>query len=402
MGNKPLVSIVIPVYNGSNYLKDAIDSALSQSYENCEVIVVNDGSDDNGATDAVCRSYGNAIKYYQKENGGVASAINLGIKNMNGDYFAWLSHDDFFLTDKIERQINAICLSNKKDCVCFGNFIFRNLYTGEDQEFHMENYCDASKIENGIYPILFGLIHFCTVLVSKKRIEEVGLCDESLKTTQDVEWLFRLLRHNENIFMKEPLSIVRLHESQGKRQINEFDREQGEIHIHFMNNIDDDEADRLFGGKYNFLGEMTSFYKRDNNKEAFLYAKKQFNSLVKPTAMMDAVEVVKVKLKSLNKNGRIVVFCAGKYGASLIHEMKSRDIGIDFIADNDRKKWGKVLEGVSVIPPNELLYDDLIIVAKEHPDQIMADLEKQGYISVIAYDDIMEMLKPVLPVCIPD
>ena len=236
----------------------------------------------------------------------------------------------------------------------------------------------------------------------KKRIEEAGLCDERLKTTQDVEWLFRLLRHNENIFMKEPLSVVRLHESQGKRQINEFDEEQGEIHIHFLNDIDNDEVDELFGSKYCFLEEMASFYKRDNNKKAFLYAKEKFNSLTKPTAMLDAIEAVKVKLKSLHKNGRIVVFCAGKYGASLIHEMKSRDIGIDFIADNDRKKWGTVLSGIHVIPPNELLYDDLIIVAKENPNQIMADLKKQGYINMMAYDDIMTMLKQVLPVCIPN
>lgn len=402
MVNKPLVSIVIPVYNGSNYLKSAIDSALSQSYENCEVIVVNDGSDDDGATDAVCRSYGNVIKYYQKENGGVASAINLGIKKMNGEYFSWLSHDDFFLPDKIERQMNVINESNKKDRVCFGNFIFRDLYSNEDQEFCLENYCDVSKIENGIYPILFGLIHFCTVLVSKKRIEEVGLCDESLITTQDVEWLFRLLRHNENIFIKEPLSVIRLHKNQGKRQINEFDKEQGEIHIHFMKNIDDCEIDRLFGSKYRYLEEMASFYKRDNNKKAFLYAKEQFNKLAKPTAMIDAIETVKVKLRSLHKNGRLVVFCAGKYGANLVHEMKSRDITIDFIADNDRKKWGKVLDGISIIPPSKLLYGDLIIVAHEHPGKIMVNLKKQGYINIMEYDDIMTMLKQILPICIPD
>ena len=53
---KPRVSIIIPVYNGTNYMRDAIDSALNQTYENCEVIVVNDGSNDEGATDAAARS----------------------------------------------------------------------------------------------------------------------------------------------------------------------------------------------------------------------------------------------------------------------------------------------------------------------------------------------------------
>lgn len=402
MMSKPLVSIVIPVYNGSDYLRTAIDSALSQSYENCEVIVVNDGSDDGGVTDAICRSYGDVIKYYQKENGGVATAVNVGIKNMRGDYFSWLSHDDFFLPDKIERQMNEIFFSGKEDSVCFGNFIFRNIYTGEEQEFRVEDYCDVQKIENGIYPILFGLIHFCTVLVSKKRIEEVGVCDERLKTTQDVEWLFRLLRYNENIFIKKPLSVIRLHEGQGKRQISEFGKEQGDVHIRFMNCITDDEIEKLFGGRYQYFWEMASFYKRDNNEKAFQYAKEHFNMSEKPPEMIDAVEKVKNKLQSLKGNERLVVFCAGKYGMSLIREMKSRDIRVDFISDNDSKKWGQVLNGISVIPPYNLSYNDLIIVAKDQPKKIVIDLRNQGFINILTYKDIMTMLQPILPVCIPD
>ena len=84
----PLVSIIIPVYNGSNYLAEAIDSALNQTYDNCEIIVINDGSNDNGATERIAKSYGNKIKYYSKENGGVASALNFGINMMEGEYFS--------------------------------------------------------------------------------------------------------------------------------------------------------------------------------------------------------------------------------------------------------------------------------------------------------------------------
>ena len=64
MKYKPLVSIVIPVYNGSNYMSEAIDSALSQSYDNIEVIVVNDGSKDDGKSDKIARGYGDKIRYF--------------------------------------------------------------------------------------------------------------------------------------------------------------------------------------------------------------------------------------------------------------------------------------------------------------------------------------------------
>ena len=98
----PLVSIVIPVYNGAEYMREAIDSALAQTYKNIEVIVVNDGSKDN--TDEIARSYGEKIRYFKKENGGVSTALNLAIQNMQGEYFSWLSHDDVYLPEKIERQ----------------------------------------------------------------------------------------------------------------------------------------------------------------------------------------------------------------------------------------------------------------------------------------------------------
>lgn len=105
---QPLVSIVIPVYNGSNYLSEAIDSALSQTYENVEIIVVNDGSPDNGKTEEIAFSYGDKIRYFKKENGGSSSALNFGIKQMHGEWFSWLSHDDLYYPEKIEKQITYI------------------------------------------------------------------------------------------------------------------------------------------------------------------------------------------------------------------------------------------------------------------------------------------------------
>lgn len=82
----PLVSIIIPVYNGENYVCDAIDSCLLQKYKNIEIIVVNDGSVDS--TEKICKSYKDKIKYFFKKNGGVASALNLGIEKSSGDYIS--------------------------------------------------------------------------------------------------------------------------------------------------------------------------------------------------------------------------------------------------------------------------------------------------------------------------
>ena len=104
----PLVSIIIPVYNGSDYLRTCIDSALAQTHPAIEVIVVNDGSTDDGKTAAIATSYGKRIRYVEKENGGVSSALNRGIEEMSGDYFSWLSHDDVYAPTKIERQLAVL------------------------------------------------------------------------------------------------------------------------------------------------------------------------------------------------------------------------------------------------------------------------------------------------------
>ncbi|WP_032139571.1 glycosyltransferase family 2 protein, partial [Rickettsia tamurae] len=115
-----LVSIIIPVYNGANYMKEAINSALAQTYKNIEIIVVNDGSKDNGETERVALSYGDKIRYFHKENGGCGSALNYGIKNMKGEYFSWLSHDDIYYPNKIEHQVNILNKLDNKDTIIYG------------------------------------------------------------------------------------------------------------------------------------------------------------------------------------------------------------------------------------------------------------------------------------------
>ena len=111
---QPFITVVIPVYNGADYLGEAIDSALAQTYPHREIIVVNDGSDDGGATDRIARSYVDRIRYYVKENGGVSSALNLGIRNMRGDWLSWLSHDDLYLPDKLALQAEQLALLERR------------------------------------------------------------------------------------------------------------------------------------------------------------------------------------------------------------------------------------------------------------------------------------------------
>src|SRR5206468_12898184 len=115
-------------FNGSNYLSQAIDSALAQTYKNIEVVVVNDGSNDGGTTEGIAHSYGERIRYFAKPNGGCSSALNRAVQVSRGSYISWLSHDDLLAPTKIERQVAF--LSQQPDpsaCIVYGDY---SVFTG--------------------------------------------------------------------------------------------------------------------------------------------------------------------------------------------------------------------------------------------------------------------------------
>ena len=216
MQDTPLISIVIPVYNGSNYLKKAIDSALNQTYKNIEVLVINDGSTDDGQTEKIANSYGDKIRYVYKENGGVSSALNLGIKEMKGQYFSWLSHDDEYTETKIEKQINRL-KSGGDIAICTERQI------NEYSEFLSESN-DYSILENmGVINwqeatkkiICDKLFSGCALLIPKYVFDDVGFFDESLRYNQDFDmWLRICFKKYSWVYNNDIGVLSRVHNNQ--------------------------------------------------------------------------------------------------------------------------------------------------------------------------------------------
>src|SRR4051812_26931964 len=100
---RPLISVIIGVFNGEPYLREAIESVLAQTYSPVELIVVDDGSED--ATGALATGFGRRLHYVRQPNGGMGAARNTGLSLATGDYLAFLDADDRFLPDKLERQM---------------------------------------------------------------------------------------------------------------------------------------------------------------------------------------------------------------------------------------------------------------------------------------------------------
>lgn len=229
---QPKISIVIPAYNASNYLAEAINSALAQTYSNVEVIVVNDGSKDDGATERVALSYGNKIRYFSKENGGSSSALNMGIANMTGEWFSWLSHDDLYTPDKLKKQIEYInsLTVNEED---FENHIFfsaSELINAEGKVIRAFNKKCANQLASTVNSFSHNghliaspttyTFHGCSCLVHKNAIAEVGCFDEELRLLNDVDFWFRLYSAGFKVhYIPQPLVKGRVHAKQVSKSI---------------------------------------------------------------------------------------------------------------------------------------------------------------------------------------
>lgn len=190
--SSPAVSIIIPVYNGANYLAQAIESALAQSYKNIEIIVVDDGSNDQGQTESVARAFTRSIRYIRQENGGVATALNTGIQAMRGELFSWLSHDDLYKPDKIARQVELF-LRFGAPAVIMGDFEVMD-ERGRTLKNQPASAARYNLIARPLDAVFHGLINGCALLVPRALFDRVGFFEPGLPTTQDYHMWYRLAR----------------------------------------------------------------------------------------------------------------------------------------------------------------------------------------------------------------
>jgi len=279
MNNSPLVSIIIPVYNGSNYLKAAIDSALAQTYKNTEIVVINDGSKDDGATLRIALSYGKKIRYFEKSNGGVASALNFGIQQMRGEYFSWLSHDDLYYPNKIESQLEFYKKGIvKDDTILYSNYTIINA-SGKIQSNAV---LDQALLKfKKLYGLYRGCLNGCTLLVPKSILDNLGGFDEKLRYTQDYDLWFRASENH--CFYHIPYFLVktRIHKNQDSRKRNiDAEKEANLLWINMVKNISPKNLSLLEETPLRFYLGMIEFISKTPYHEAKLYYESKINELV--------------------------------------------------------------------------------------------------------------------------
>ncbi|MCX9083030.1 MAG: glycosyltransferase family 2 protein [Candidatus Methanoperedens sp.] len=199
-GEKPLVSVIIPTYNRANLIGRAIQSAIDQTYQNIEIIIVNDASNDN--TEEIVTKFRNKdVVYIRHENNkGGGAARNTGIIASRGQYIAFLDDDDEWLNDKLEKQVNAIKTLSPE----WGG-IYCGFYRISDKKTEKVEVFKQGDLKTELLREKFDIGSSSTLLFIKKIILEIGLFDETFERNQDYELLIRFFRKYKLFSLKEPL-----------------------------------------------------------------------------------------------------------------------------------------------------------------------------------------------------
>lgn len=202
--NKPLLSVVMPVYNGERFLNKAIESILNQSFGEFEFIIINDGSTDN--SQKIIESYtDNRIKAIKKQNTGLIDTLNMGISASTGEWIARMDADDISYPTRFEEQLKFIqddiavigsqaCLIDEFDNIC-----------GETR-FDCEN----DKIRKKLGQYKSNIIH-PSVIINKSMINRVGGYDPKMHVAEDYDLWLRISRIGKIINVNKKLIGLRKH-----------------------------------------------------------------------------------------------------------------------------------------------------------------------------------------------
>lgn len=315
----PLVSIIIPVYNGSNYLGDAIESALAQTYRNCEILVINDGSTDDGLTENVALRYESKIRYLVKKNGGCGSALNFGINHMRGEYFSWLSHDDLYLPNKIEKQIRLLeSLQGRAIPIVYGGYEIIDAHAIPVAKVFFHKSHSINDLNTPLYPVVKNLIHGCSLLIHRTWIDKVGRFDERLLHTQDYDYWLRLMRLAPILFDEEILIKSRVHPAQSTYSDGR-DEECNRFWSDLIRGISPQEMALMNKSAFMFYSSMKSQLSKTPFKEAALLASE-----------LSANAFAKNKIRSILEWIQLALFDSSSL--SILRSVVNGDISIRWMA----------------------------------------------------------------------
>jgi glycosyltransferase involved in cell wall biosynthesis len=212
----PLVSVVMPAYNASSFIAEAIRSVVDQDYPNMELIVIDDGSSDG--TPEIAAHFGNQVQIVRQQNAGPAAARNRGLEAAKGDFIAFLDADDVWLPSKLTAQVRYL-QDHPETGVVFGGFMLwpptaDGAFVPPPEPHNADGPLKLVAACSGwIYKdlLLDSAICIITAMVRRSVIETIGNFDESLRTGEDYDFWLRVSRQFRADKLDRTVARYRLH-----------------------------------------------------------------------------------------------------------------------------------------------------------------------------------------------
>lgn len=189
---KPLVSVILPVHNGEKFLLQALLSVQNQTYENWELIIINDGSTDNTGKiiDAFLLTE-SRVRVLTRQKSGIVKSLNFGIANANGELIARIDSDDIWLQGKLQYQIDHF--EKNKNLYLFGASVILIDEIGQplsiQKGFNNRKYFSHNEIKRSL--LRNNLFCHSSVMFRKELINEIGLYNENFRNSEDYEFWIR-------------------------------------------------------------------------------------------------------------------------------------------------------------------------------------------------------------------
>jgi len=210
--NEVLVSVVIPAFNSEQYIAECINSVLTQTYQNFEIIIIDDGSSDN--TVNIVSAYKNdKIRLFHQKNSGSGAARNHGVKQASGTWIAFIDADDIWLPDKLQKQLE-LCSNqvwSHTDLFFLGDIYPKHTKTTELTSKHSGYILKNLLVENSIGT--------SSVIIDKDIFQEFGGFNTGLRALQDWDLWLRVAEKYEICYLDEPLVYYRVHSDSTSRNV---------------------------------------------------------------------------------------------------------------------------------------------------------------------------------------
>ena len=213
---EPLISVITPCYNGEKFIGDAIESVINQTYQNWEIIIIDDGSTDDSKEIVDKYRMDQRIKYVQHDaNKGIAKTKNTGIRLARGDYLAFLDQDDIWLPSKLELQAN--CFKNQEEDV--GMICTGMIFTDEKLQYQriFMGFKDDNQKELVKSMYLQSTNSASVMMIKKKCFSQLGLFDEGLYGWDDFEMWMRIASQYKIKYIREAVVKKRVHTENAQR-----------------------------------------------------------------------------------------------------------------------------------------------------------------------------------------